>query len=166
MRTHRIAWWGLFVLLLAPACDKATSRSAPDARPSSILPISVADAFVELDQRRSAAVASRNLAALPLIFTSNSPAMRRVRASIVKLKHDRVTAREVTERLDLDVIQESSTAARVRERAVVDLKFFDENGNEVTQRGGPTVQTTIWILRFEGGQWRLHDAIVRESHAA
>ena len=92
--------------------------------------------------------------------------MKRVRAAILKLRRDNVRASEEITRLDLTVVAESATEARIREKAIFNLRFFDENGRDVTERGQPQVQTTIWTLRFENGEWLLHNAVVKESHDA
>ena len=168
MRIRRSTTFLLVALLACTACEGADATDDAKGSPpvSTQVPASVTEAFIDLDARRAEAIANRDLGALSGIYAANSPALRRVRASILKLRRDGVRVNEEVIRLDVGVVEETPEQARVREKAILNLRFFDEDGREVTEDGRPQVQTTIWILRFEGGQWLLYDAVVKKSNAA
>src|SRR5687767_5947027 len=98
--------------------DPTKVVDGPSGNPAVNQEIAPAEAFIELDARRVQAVQTLDISALNSIFTADSPALRRVRASIMKLRRDHVRAEERITRLDVAVINETEDEAKVRERAI------------------------------------------------
>lgn len=116
--------------------------------------------FKELDAARVSLFEKRNLHGLSRIFTTDSPARRRLERSIRSLVRDQAFADVRSETLRRSVVENTYVEVVVEEVVLFDIRFKDAAGQDITQSGGVERQRVRWTLRREADEWLIHNALV------
>lgn len=120
--------------------------------------------FKELDALRIRALEERSVQLLRSIFTPNSPAFERGRKSIKNLLRSEVVVDDLWDLRSVRVTSNSSTEVGLRVRGLSDARFFDEDGNEVTDQAQLERRVVSCSMRLVT-EWLLHDCRVTEAQA-
>lgn len=162
---------GIYLVNLARGGDREEPPATPAVSPEAVEDHSLTDAeaiarFKELDALRLRALEERRAQLLLRAFTSDSPAGDRLRESIRTLKAQRAFADERSKWLDLRIVRNSVHEIEVIQVLLVDVRFFDKGGRDITRTGRRERQRVKWTLRMERSEWLLHDAVIESARPA
>jgi hypothetical protein len=170
--TSIITPWKAFALVLTLATIATTTiylTTRPTASPSSApeknrLPI---DHLVTPEKGLSEvrgvlddAYASADVQLAMTVLVPNSPALRRVSKGIRRLEVRGLSFQRDITSLDVEVVQETSGSATLREELISDGKIVDADGNEVGATRRPERQVVVWELRWVDQGWLLFDSTI------
>ncbi len=116
--------------------------------------------FDRLDRDRRRALEERRLDLVDLVFTPNSPAAARLKRTIAILKRDAAFADERVQVIDRRVLSARADQIRIQQVALLDVKFADAEGRDITKKGGLERQKVNWTMRLYQDNWRLHEGVV------
>jgi hypothetical protein len=118
--------------------------------------------FRQLDQQRLDAYRALDETLVDVTFTDNGPLEKRVRSEVTRLIDDEVIPVPEVRTTSLVVTSVAEARIRLRQKAIVGLRFKDAAGKDVTDNYVVEKQTIMWTLREIDGQWLLHNAKVLE----
>ena len=163
----------LAALLAAIAAFALSSRtpeptSTPAQASTPIVDPSLTDAeaiarFKELKELRDRAYRTRDLALIPRVFTSDSPAMSDVTAEIVQLKADNVLDRTVFRTLSVKVLHSDPDEIVLLQEVVVLPKVTSESGKDVTTGGRAEMRRVRWTLQPQDDEWFVFRTLVVDA---
>ncbi|MDP9066996.1 MAG: hypothetical protein M3N53_01440 [Actinomycetota bacterium] len=117
--------------------------------------------FKELDALRVEAIEGRDRDLVSAAFVSNSPAERRVLKTIRKLRRDSVRMKATRyDVLRVDVLSNEPRDIRIRQIVVIETRFFDKSGRDVTSTGAVERQTLEWVIQPQAGRWLLYEGTI------
>jgi hypothetical protein len=124
---------------------------------------SASHAFAHLRQQLNRAIKSRNPTLLSEIFTARSSLRDRVSRIILRLKQDDVVDQTRIIPLETKVDWRTDDTARIREQVRLRPCFVTERGKDVTDAPSAVEQLGTWILKWEGGVWRISSGALRQA---
>ncbi|MEA2509065.1 MAG: hypothetical protein QOG21_1147, partial [Actinomycetota bacterium] len=154
-------------ILLFTRRDHQTTPPVTNHAQSAVLSLTNAEAkakFKELNQLRIRAYVQRDLTLVPLVAVPGSRAARTATREIRRLRADSVIPRPNFLTKRLTVANNSASKVQIRQVLHYDLRFVDEDGNDVTGRDRPQRQVILWTLRkSESGDWLISDGVITAS---
>jgi hypothetical protein len=153
-----VAIGGLF--LLTRPTDESNPGPAPRSDNFALTDAEAIERFKELDALRIRALRSRDASLISQVFTPNSPVAEDVMDSIQTLNRQNVLFRTTYKDSSLHVVTNTANEIHVLQRAVVNPRFVDENGIDVTRNDSTQLQTTDWTLRRMSDVWLIHDGLI------
>lgn len=146
--------------LAEPATSPAASSPTPDIR---LTDEEAIRRFRQLNSLRSRALEERRVDLLEDAFVAGGPAERRLARTISRLRQQRAFADEQLEVLRLSVVKNTDSEITVEQVSVLDVRFRDRAGNDITAESGRERQRTQWILRPQGASWLIYDGVIVEA---
>jgi hypothetical protein len=147
------------ILILSAGNDTPAPELNPSPEPEQVLSEAEAVARArELSQASWDAIGDRDLDALSSIYTSDGPAMTRIRSNIERLLKDDVIDRATRDQVELEFVSSTEHEVRVRESRRLFSCFVTEEGEDVTSGDGVIEQVGLMILHKQGSEWLIHDA--------
>lgn len=149
--------------------DSAALPGPLEAQPLPETDFSLTDAeaiarFKELDELRLQALRTRDATLLRLVFAPHGPAQERVQQSISELKSNAVLFRSKYETSKVEVVRNSPTRIKILQTVLVEPRFVDEAGNDVTGNRFVERQKSEWVLLLVEDEWLIHrGTIVRAT---
>ena len=119
--------------------------------------------FEELSDIRQQAYASRDVTLLSSLYTENSVVGPAAAKELRSLNRDGVSDVSVYETQEVTVVSNSDTEIELKELVLIQPKFVDESGADVTVEPKTIREIVLWTLRLEDTQWLVHDAVITKS---
>ena len=152
------------VLLTRPAAAPPPATTKTSTEPNFALTNEEAIArFEHLHSRELKAYASADPSMLEGLFTPQSPVAPTVRREVRRLVRDRVVALTTYDTRSLSVVANTPSEIHLRQVAIVTARFMDSSGRDITRTAPVQKQTIQWTLQLVESDWRLHDAVIKES---
>ena len=120
--------------------------------------------FERLHGLQLAAYENRDVSIVPRVYTPDSPVAPRVVKEITKLLRQDVTTTTDFETRDVLVLRSGPSEVVLKQTAVVDAKFFNDDGDEISLNAPAELQEIEWTLRRLSDTWLIHDAVITSSH--
>ncbi len=155
--------WKAFALVLAFAAAAITTiylttRPTESLEPRPAPEETVQEAFARLDRLRERAYETRDISLLDDFLAANSPLRERAREEIGRMRRDQVYVQISSEQQSLAVTESGDRVATLEQVVIQELRFINEEGEDVTSEGEVSERTIVWELIFEGGRWLINDS--------
>jgi len=115
--------------------------------------------FQELDELR---VQAYDTADINLVshFAGSGPFKDKVVQELRQLKVENVTASPDLDPKKLEITSNGSEQVTLQETVVIDIRFFNEAGKDVTTRGKPERRVIDWTLEYFDSGWLITESTV------
>ena len=85
---------------------------------------------------------------------------------IRQLQHDNATAKTQMDQRELTVTSNDSETIALRQVALIDIRFLNEDGEDITTKGKPQVFTIDWTMRYFDQGWLLTESVATDVSPA
>ncbi|HEX2049620.1 MAG TPA: hypothetical protein VHJ34_03185 [Actinomycetota bacterium] len=150
-------------LVFCDAGDHTPEEGAKDPPSHAISHTDAIREFISLHQHLRELSEDRDLSALSQIVTHDSPLIRTATHDIRQLIADKVIDRSSFTTKQVDVTSASRSEIAITQVVVIEPRFIHERTGEPLKTSHALRQEVEWILRYESGEWKVHDALVISS---
>ena len=119
--------------------------------------------FEELSDIRRQAYATRDVTLLSSLYTENSVVGSGAAKELRSLNRDGVSDVSEYQTQQVTIVSNGDTEIELREVVLVEPKFVNESGADVTLDPKTIKEVVLWTLRLEDTQWLVHDAVITKS---
>ena len=157
---------GAGVLLAARAEDQPTPRAVTPTEPSPNLTLSHNAALTRFQALKRLQLRAYRFLSFQLASQAvapGSPIERRMRREFRQLASDGIRVRPDVRTQSLEVLRNAESEVVIRQTAIVDYRFIDRKGIDVTRGAGRERQVIRWTLRLDQQKWLLHDAVITRA---
>lgn len=114
--------------------------------------------FKDLSSSINEAYKNRDMTALELFLTDDSPLRERGEKEIRQLIRDGVVAVPVFERRSIEIVSNAPDEIVIREVSVDSSRFKSESGKDLTQNPRDILRVVEWTLQLDGSTWKIFDS--------
>lgn len=144
-----------------PQLPSEASARPPESSPGRLL--TEAEAVIQLrrlEKLSLRAFETRDPDLAKQLYTESSPVRQRALADIRRLMRDQVRVRVVSRNEQIDVTLITKDKIQAIQEVLIETRFYDAKGADVTRGSGRERQEIEWSLRRIRGAWLIQDAVV------